>query len=376
MRFRPPGTKTRVILLSLFLHVLLHISAASRALPRCSADDVGGEPNGPAVRTQHLVYRQQPPRGLKVYYPNGWEQTDQRPVLVIFRCNIPFQREHFLKLGMVVVKPQLAPVNSGQLPNLSLEEIAHLPRPRNQVEDAKSVIRFLRANAKQLGIDPDRVVSTGTSGGGDLALQSTINTAFVNAEDDVTISSKSDALILFCPAFDGIDIWFVKTATLLERTKAEASSFLPVIQRFVQNTTDEYAVPRDHRAELITLAATVGRQEGIADAEVERFQQVLLLFNQRDWQLLHPVADALKMSASRILPAAQLPPTMIMFGDRDHLVQYQRAFVDRAKAAGKEFELKIFAGGGHSFMTQPAFEAASTREMESFLTRHHILPIL
>ncbi len=304
---------------------------------------------------------------MTIYYPDGWMPSDRRPTLVIFRCNIPAQREHFRKLGMVVVKPLLAPVNSGQLPKLTLAEIAQLPRPRHQVEDAKSAIRFLRTQANELGIDPDRIVATGTSGGGDLALQTYINKEFDSPQDDKTISPHPNALVLFCPAFDGIDIWFVKTATLLQRTKAEAPSFLPLLNRFVRNTTDQYATPLDHRTDLMELAAVLGQQHDIQPEEIQRFQTVLESFNARDWQLLHPYQDALKMSASRILPAEPLPPTLIMLGDRDHLAKYQNAFIDKARAAGKQFELKVFQGGGHSFMTQPAFEQPSTDAMEAFL---------
>ena len=70
-----------------------------------------------------------------------------------------------------------------------------------------------------------------------------------------------------------------------------------------------------------------------------------------------------------------LPPTLIMFGDRDHLAQYQQAFVGKAQEAGKKFELKVFKGGGHSFMMQPVFEKPSTQEAEAFLKRHRFLPV-
>ncbi len=321
-----------------------------------------------------LIYKSQPRRTLTVYYPDGWKATDKRSALVIFRCRIPAQREHFRRLGMVIIKPQLAGVNSGQLPKLSLEEIASLPRPRNQVEDAKSVIRYLRANADSLGVDSQRIVATGTSGGGDLALQGSINRAFEDPSDDTSVSHRPDGLVLYCPAFDGIDIWFVKTDTFLQRTNEVAPAFVPHLKRFVRSTPEGYSVPLNHRADLIKLAETLGKSEGIDEAEIGQFQKVLELFNARDWQLLHPVADALKMSASRILPKEPLPPTLILFGDRDHLAKYQNAFVERAREAGKQFELKVYKGGGHSFMTQPAFEKPSTQDVESFLHRHAFLP--
>lgn len=327
-----------------------------------------------ATQPKTFVYKAKPRRTLTVYYPDNWKPTDKRAALVIFRCNIPAQREHFRRLGMVIIKPQLAPVNSGQLPKLSLDEIAELPRPRNQVEDTKSAIRYLRANADSLGIDPQRIVATGTSGGGDLALQSCINRTFEDSNDDQSISHRPNALVLYCPAFDGIDIWFVKTDALLERTKKDAPAFVPHLKRFARKTPEGYSVPLDHRAKLIKLASQLGQQEGIADAEITQFQKVLELFNARDWQLLHPVEDALKMSASRILPKEPLPPTLILFGDRDHLAQYQRAFVGKAREAGTQFELKVYKGGGHSFMTQPAFEKPSTQDVESFLRRNMFLP--
>ena len=73
------------------------------------------------------------------------------------------------------------------------------------------------------------------------------------------------------------------------------------------------------------------------------------------------------MSASRILTKEPLPPTLIMVGTRDHLFKHQQAFVKQAKTLGQQFKLKIYEGGGHSFMMQPAFMEPSTREVESFL---------
>ncbi|WP_166831100.1 alpha/beta hydrolase [Thalassoroseus pseudoceratinae] len=319
------------------------------------------------VKTGRFVYKQEPRRTLTVYYPDGWKATDERPALVIFRCRIPEQREHFRRLGMVIVKPVLAGVNSGKLPGMSLDEIAKAPKPRNQVEDSKSAIRWLRANCHKLGIDPERIAATGTSGGGDLALQSSINKAFEDPQDDRSISHRPDALVLYCPAFDGINIWFVKSAAMLEQVKADAPSFEPLLSRFVKDTEREYVTPLDHRANLIELAARLGDEKGIESDEVERFQQILKMFNERDWQLLHPADDALKMSASRILTKEPLPPTLIMFGTRDHLYEHQQAFVKQARSLGQQFTLKIYEGGGHSFMMQPAFMERSTREVETFL---------
>ena len=343
-------------------------------LALAAGNPIWGQEKDAAGNTGTMVYREAPRRKLTIYYPDHWKATDQRPALVIFRCNIPEQREHFRKLGMVIIKPQTAPVNSGNLPKMSLEEIARAAKPRDQVADTKSAIRFIRANAARLGIAPKRIVATGTSGGGDLALQSHLNRSFEHADDDKAVSPSPDVLVLYCPAFDGIDIWYVKSKELLDRTKKEAPAFLPLLSRFAE-TGDEYAQPLDHRADLIDSAAMLGGENGIDAAEIERFQEILRLFNERDWQLLHPAEEALKMSATRILTEDPLPPTLILFGTRDHLYHHQTAFVARALARGQQFDLKIYEGAGHSFMIQPMFEAPSTKDVEAFLTKHRVLPV-
>jgi acetyl esterase/lipase len=337
-------------------------------------DSAATKAKGPEVKTGGMVYKKDPRRSMTIYYPDQWKPSDKRPALVIFRCNIPAQREHFRESGMVIIKPQLAGVNHGRLPGSSLDEIAKMPRPRNQVEDTKSAIRFIRKNAERLGVDPERIVATGTSGGGDLSLQSYFNKAFEDRQDDQAVSPRPNALLLYCPAFDGINIWYVKTEAIVQMTEVDAPSFLPVLTQFIKNTTDEYAVPLGHRADLIKLAASLGSEKGIADTEIKRFQQILELFNKSDWQLLHPIEDALTMSASRLITDATFPPTLIMFGTRDHLYEHQKAFVDRATMLGKEFDLKIFENAGHSFMMGPPFLEPSTLEAERFLKKLNFVP--
>jgi acetyl esterase/lipase len=86
-----------------------------------------------------------------------------------------------------------------------------------------------------------------------------------------------------------------------------------------------------------------------------------------------PAADALQMSASHILTKEPLPPTIFLFGDRDHLKVPQEAFIERARKLGQKFEVEIYKGGGHSFMMQPAFQGPSTQDVQAFLEREKIL---
>lgn len=68
------------------------------------------------------------------------------------------------------------------------------------VEDAKSAIRWVRQNAKRLGIDPNKVVAGGGSAGGHLA--AAVATLPDEAGEGRKVSCVPDALLLFNPALD------------------------------------------------------------------------------------------------------------------------------------------------------------------------------
>jgi len=65
------------------------------------------------------------------------------------------------------------------------------------VRDGKSAIRWVRANSKRLGIDPNRIVAAGGSAGGHVAACTGVLKGF---EDEQTGSSRPNAMVLFNPA--------------------------------------------------------------------------------------------------------------------------------------------------------------------------------
>ncbi|MBM3757006.1 MAG: alpha/beta hydrolase [Acidobacteria bacterium] len=67
------------------------------------------------------------------------------------------------------------------------------------VADAKAAIRWTRANAKRLNIDPKRIAAGGGSAGGHLAAATAVLPGFEDG-DHLKVSSKPNALLLFNPA--------------------------------------------------------------------------------------------------------------------------------------------------------------------------------
>ena len=78
----------------------------------------------------------------------------------------------------------------------------HGTTPLDAVEDAKSAIRYIRKHAKALNINPNMIAAGGGSAGGHLAAACGNIDGLEGENEDLSISSKPNALVLFNPVYD------------------------------------------------------------------------------------------------------------------------------------------------------------------------------
>lgn len=78
----------------------------------------------------------------------------------------------------------------------------HETTPFEAVEDAKSAIRYVRKHAKELNINPNKIAAGGGSAGGHLAAACGNIDGLEGKSEDLSISSKPNALVLFNPVYD------------------------------------------------------------------------------------------------------------------------------------------------------------------------------
>lgn len=74
--------------------------------------------------------------------------------------------------------------------------------PFECVKDGKSAVRYLRANAVNLGIDPDRIAAGGGSAGGHVAAATATVPELNESGEDRSVSERPNALVLFNPVYD------------------------------------------------------------------------------------------------------------------------------------------------------------------------------
>jgi dienelactone hydrolase len=70
------------------------------------------------------------------------------------------------------------------------------------VKDARAAVRYIRAHATELGIDPQKIIVSGGSAGGHLAVSTALFDKVNEEGDDLAVSASPNALVLLFPVID------------------------------------------------------------------------------------------------------------------------------------------------------------------------------
>ena len=173
------------------------VAQADAAAPQTAA-----KPEPRRTIGERFVYKKVGNRELQLYVvkPADAKASDQRAALVLFHgggwvgggpTQFNDQATYLTSRGMVCVQVEY------RLLDKSNEE-----PPVICVQDAKSAMRWVRSHAGELGIDPKRIGAGGGSAGGHLAAFVGLVDGGDDPQDDLQVSAKADALVLFNPVFD------------------------------------------------------------------------------------------------------------------------------------------------------------------------------
>lgn len=190
----------RPLLLSLALTATLAAQSADKSASR------------PAVATpltlpgaETFIYHEVKPEPMRlhVFKPDGWSATDRRPAWI-----------HFFGGGFLNGTPLQSAGHGRNAAKLGLVGIAVDYRVKNRhgtdaskcVADARAALHWVQTHAAELGIDPARIVVSGSSAGGHLALWTAIAKTPWGSDPAEAPLHKPAALILLSAASDTSEV--------------------------------------------------------------------------------------------------------------------------------------------------------------------------
>lgn len=137
--------------------------------------------------------------------------------------------------------------------------------PFEQISDAKSVFRWMRENAKKFHIDPNKIIASGNSAGGHLALCTAMLDILDESNENKSISSKPNALILNSAVYKITpETWFADLVN--DKQKLDGISPLLNIKKnlppmlIFHGTLDTYSSPYKYCLEFVDKMKKMGNE--------------------------------------------------------------------------------------------------------------------
>lgn len=139
---------------------------------------------------------------LHIFHPPGFTQDQQYPCFAFVhgggwvngtpRIAYPFAHA-MAKLGWVGISIEYRLIQNPDYPEITVADC---------VRDGRSAMRYLRGHADELSINPQGIVLGGSSAGGHVAAGAALFPDINEADDDISISPKPNALVLINPVID------------------------------------------------------------------------------------------------------------------------------------------------------------------------------
>jgi len=197
---RAGASGARWMFVPILLLALIALAATLRAAPRRTRplDPVAArmEPD------RKILYRTvgDAKLHLHVFLPQGFKESDKRACLFAIhgggwtgmnsRYFYPFAHR-FAQKGMVGISIDYRLANARR--GVTVFDC---------VKDVRSAMRYVKAHAAELGIDPYKIAVCGGSAGGHLASATSLFDKTNHADDDLEVSSEASAMILYYPVID------------------------------------------------------------------------------------------------------------------------------------------------------------------------------
>jgi len=147
---------------------------------------------------------------IDIFYTNQSFERENNTAIVFFHgggwaYGMPSEFfstcERYADLGIVTfsVDYRLS-IENGVTPSKTIS-------PIEAVMDAKSAMRWVRENARKFHIDQNKIVAAGQSAGGHLALCTAMIDEYNEKSDDLSISSRPNAILLFSACVNAVEGW-------------------------------------------------------------------------------------------------------------------------------------------------------------------------
>jgi acetyl esterase len=197
---------------------------------------------------------------LHQYTPEGLQASDKRPAIVFFfgggwssgnPKQFYQQARQFADMGLVTFSAEYRVRSRNKT------------TPFDAVEDAKSAIRWVRAHAAELGVDPDRIVASGGSAGGHIAGCTGVIVGLEAKGEDLSVSSVPNAMVLYNPVLDTTKKGYgLKQVTEARKTEVSLTHQVRpnVVPSIVFHGTGDTTVPFENAERFTRLMTKAGNR--------------------------------------------------------------------------------------------------------------------